>query len=108
AENPVATGLLAYGWNDRNGDKFVQANEVDLNDFLYNVNIDPAHPAAVGTTVNKVDRDYKAKHDLEFILGVDHELAGNFAVGAAYTFRRAKDWTYRPRLAGLCADPAAP
>lgn len=108
AENPVATGLLAYGWRDLNGDKFVQANEVDLSDFLYNINIDPANPAAVGTTVNKVDRDYKAKHDLEFILGVDREIAGNFAVGAAYTFRRANDWTYRPRLGGACSNPAEP
>jgi len=107
-ENPVSTGLLAYGWNDKNGDKFVQPNEVELDNFLYNVNIDPAHPAAVGNTVNKIDRDYTAKHDLEFILGVDHELAGNFAVGAAYTWRRARDFTDRLRLGGICSDPTNP
>src|SRR5262249_19444792 len=101
-ENPVAVSYLAYSWNDRNGDRFVQPNEVNLNDFLYSVNVDPAHPAAVGTTVNKIDRDWKAKHDSEVIAALDHELAANFAVGAAYTWRKGTDWTYRPRIGGDC------
>jgi hypothetical protein len=105
-ENPNQLAILAYGWSDLNGDKFVQPNEVQLNNFLYNINVDPAHPAAVGTTANKVDRNYKAKHDNEFIAGIDHELAPNFAVGAAYTFRRGTDWEWRPRRGGPCTgDP---
>ncbi|PYQ03281.1 MAG: hypothetical protein DMF82_13565, partial [Acidobacteria bacterium] len=103
-ENPVGVSLLAYSWNDLNGDRFVQPNEVNLNDFLYNVNVDPAHPAAVGTTVSKIDRDYKAKHDSEVIVGLDHELAQNFAVGAAYTWRKGMDWSYRPRIGGDCGS----
>ena len=101
-ENPVGTGLLAYGWNDANNDRFVQPNEVELNNFLYNVNVDPRNPGAVGNTVNKVDRDLVAKHDLELIFGVDREIAGNFAVGAAYTWRKATDWEQRLRIGGAC------
>ena len=106
-ENPVAVSLLAYSWNDANGDRIVQPNEVNLNDFQYNTNVDPANPGAVGSTVSKIDRNYKAKHDSEFIVGLDRELAQNFAVGAAYTWRKGIDWAYRPRIGGDCgATPA--
>src|SRR6185503_15205449 len=101
-ENPVSAGILAYGWNDRNGDRMVQANEVDLGNFLYSVNVDPANPAAIGSTVSVIDRDLRAKHDNEAILGIDREVAANFAVGAAFTYRRSTDWDYRPLLAGPC------
>jgi hypothetical protein len=101
-ENPVSFGYLVYGWIDRNGDRFAQPNEVDLGDFRYNVNIDPDNPGSVGSTVNKIDRNYKAKHDSEAIVGLDRELAQNFAVGAAYTWRRTTDWAYRPRIGGDC------
>jgi hypothetical protein len=105
-ENPVQYGYLAYEWIDRNGDRFVQPNEVNLGNFLYNFNIDPANPGAVGTTVNKVDRDLKPKRDHEFIVGIDRELAANFAVGAAYTWRRTTDWQYRPRIGSACPAEA--
>jgi hypothetical protein len=101
-ENPIAAGFLAYSWTDRNGDKFVQPNEVNLNDFLYNLNINPAAPGAVSSTVNKIDRNNKPKRDHEVVVGVDRELAANFAAGAAFTWRRGVDWSYRPRLAAPC------
>jgi len=101
-ENPVAVSLLAYGWTDLNGDRFVQPNEVRLNDFQYNTNVDPANPGAVGSTVSKIDRDFKAKHDTEVIVGLDRELATNFALGVAYTWRKGTDWAYRPRIGGDC------
>jgi hypothetical protein len=101
-ENPSQYGYLVYGWIDKSGTGFAQPNDVNLNDFRYNINIDPRNPGAVGTTANKIDRNYKAKHDSEVIVGIDHELAANFAVGAAYTWRRGADWAYRPRIGGDC------
>jgi hypothetical protein len=103
-ENPSQFGYLAYGWNDANGDNFVQPGEVDFGDFHYNVNIDPDDPGAVGSTVNKVDRDFTAKHDSEIILGLDHELAPNFAVGIAGTYRRGTDWDTRLRIGAECGS----
>jgi Carboxypeptidase regulatory-like domain/TonB-dependent Receptor Plug Domain len=106
-ENPSQFGYLAYGWNDLNADRFVQPNEVDFTNFQYNVNIDPANPGAVGSTVNKIDRNLKPKHDNEVVIGLDRELGANFAVGLAYTWRKATDWQYTPRLAGVCTgDPS--
>jgi hypothetical protein len=107
-ENPIQYGYLVYAWNDANGDRFVQPNEVNLDDFQYNVNIDPRDPGAVASTVNKVDRDLSPKRDHEVIFGIDREIGANFAVGAAYTWRRSYDWVYRPRLGGECAgEPTA-
>src|SRR5207249_10568134 len=101
-EDPVNTSAVAYGWSDINHDRVVQANEVLPNDVQYNSYIDLANPGAVGSTANKVDRNYKAKHDSEFIVGLDRELALNFAVGAAYTWRKGTDWAYRPRIGTDC------
>ena len=98
-ENPVAAGALAYAWNDINNYRRVQPNEVLLNQFQYNYGgINPANPAAA-TTPLKIDRDYEAQTSHEVIAGVDHELAPNFAVGAAYIWRKNVDFSYYPRLA---------
>jgi hypothetical protein len=105
-ENPVASGYLAYNWQDANGDRLVQPGEVLLNEFQYSVAIDPANPASVGTTPNKIDRDFTAPHTNEFILGIDREVMPSFAVGAAYTYRRTGDLMYRPRIGGTCAAEA--
>jgi hypothetical protein len=101
-ENPIASGYLAYEWIDRNGDRFVQPNEVNLSNFLYNSSaVNPANPGSVVAN-NRIDQDLKPKRDHEAILGIDRELAPNLAVGAAYTWRRGYNWEYRPRLGGPC------
>ena len=46
-KNPVAASYLAYVWNDINADKFVQPNEVQLNNFIGASNVDPNNPGAV-------------------------------------------------------------
>ncbi len=105
SQNPVAASFLAFGWNDLNGDRFVQPNEVLLNNFIGASNVDPNNPGAVGSTPNQIDKDLKSKKDNEIVLGIDHELASNFAVGGAITYRKTTDWQYTPRLAAPC--PAA-
>jgi hypothetical protein len=104
--NPVAAGYLAYAWNDANGDRVVQPSEVDLGSYLYNYNIDPAAPAALFSP-HRIDSNLEPKRDHEVVVGIDRELGANFAVGAAYTWRRAKNWIHRPRLGGSCAAPTA-
>ena len=107
-ENPIQYGFLAYSWNDTNNDRRVQPGEVNLNDYLYNFNINPNDPGSVEATANKVDRNLKPKRDHEVVIGLDRELGENFAIGLAYTWRRASDWNYTPRLGGLCTgEPTA-
>lgn len=104
--NPIQYGFLAYEWNDRNGDRFVQPGEVNLNNFLYNFNIDPANPGAVESSANRIDSGLKPKRDHEIVVGIDREVGANFAVGAAYTWRRTVDWNYTPRIGGACPELA--
>jgi hypothetical protein len=90
---------LAYQWVDRNGDGFAQRDEV-LTDqgVLYYSGINPADPGAV-SSINVIDPDYHANHDQEVVLGIEREVAPNFSVGAAYTWRRGRDpVSYTPRI----------
>jgi len=104
--NPIQYGFLAYEWNDRNNDRFVQPGEVNLGNFLYNFNIDPAKPGAVESSANRIDDNLKPKRDHEVVIGIDRELGASFAVGAAYTWRRTVDWNYNPRIGGTCPEVA--
>jgi Carboxypeptidase regulatory-like domain/TonB-dependent Receptor Plug Domain len=108
--SPIAYGYtyLAYRWIDRNGDHLAQKDEILTSDgVLYTANVDPNHPTAL-SAVNQIDPNYKASHDHEAIVGIDHELAPNFAVGAAYTWRRGNDvYEWDPRLGLTAADYVA-
>jgi hypothetical protein len=111
--SPIAYGYtyLAYRWNDANNDHFAQRNEILTGEgVLYSANVDPNHPTAL-TSVNQIDPDYSANHDHEVVVGLDRELAPNFAMGLAYTWRRANDlYEWNPRLGFTSADytPNAP
>jgi hypothetical protein len=98
----VPAGYLAYGWNDLNGDRAAQPNEVDIKGgVLYSYNMDPAN--RTGIAPGRIDPDMKNQRDNEFVIGIDHELATDLAVGAAYTFRSSKNLSYTPFLSAPCA-----
>jgi hypothetical protein len=100
--NPVADSGLVYGWNDLNGDKVVQPNEVVLSNFVTSFNVDPNNPAKVGSTPNAIDTNLSSKKDNEFVVGLDHEIGSNFAIGGALTYRKTTNPDYTPRLAAPC------
>ena len=99
--NPVAYGAVAYGWTDGNLDKLVQGDEINFSDFRYSYGIDQANPNQA-ISPNRIDPDWAPQRDHEVVLGIDHELVPGFAVGAAYTWRRASDYEYRPWLGAPC------
>jgi hypothetical protein len=104
-DNPLGSvSYLAYIWDDRNNDGFVQPSEVrtDLG-IQYYAYVDPANPANV-TSPNKIDPNYKTNHDNEFIVGLDRELFANFAASAAFTYRRADDFGWARRIDMTSAD----
>jgi hypothetical protein len=100
-ENPLGTAFIAYDWNDLNGDKFPQPNEVGSTP-LFAGGIDPNNPNSTGGSPSKIDTDLKNRYDNEAILGIDRELAANFAVGAALTYRKTSGFQAIPRLSALC------
>jgi len=79
----------------------VQPNEVNLNNFLYSYGVNLANPGSA-TPSDRIDQDYKPQITNEFVAGIDHELAANFAVGVAYTYRKGTDYAARLWLAGAC------
>jgi hypothetical protein len=106
--NPVAAGALAYTWNDINGDKVVQPNEVLLDQFQYSYGgVNPSSPGSA-VSPNAIDQNFTAAHSNEVVAGLDHELLPNFAVGVAYVWRKNSDIAYYPRLAAACSDPSNP
>jgi hypothetical protein len=110
--NPVSRVSVRYPWIDLNGDKFVQANEVNLGTnggkLPLNVvgNWDPNNPTAV-TTANTVDPNLRNDRTDEFILGVDHELGAGFAAGVNYIWRRYTDFQFFDTIGLTSADYAA-
>jgi Carboxypeptidase regulatory-like domain/TonB-dependent Receptor Plug Domain len=83
--NPLGgVARIDYRWNDLNGDGFVSSrDEVDIAGGPLGA---PANAELF--TVNQIDANYRAPRDTEFLVGIDHELAPNFAVSATYTYRR--------------------
>jgi hypothetical protein len=87
---------LQYYWDDRNGDRLPQKEEVLTGAGLYAYyNIDPADPGSA-TAVNKIDPGYDAQHDSEALVGFQRELLPNLAVGAAYTYRKTTGFIWYP------------
>ena len=89
------SGYLAYGWNDANGDRFVQPGEVLPQRLPLQRRHRPGQPrprSAARRTRSTATSRPEARH--EFIVGLDRELAANFAVGVAYTYRHNGDLTY--------------
>ena len=95
AVNPVGgVAQIDYRWRDLNGDGFVGTrDEVDIAGGSLGV---PQNAELF--TVNQIDPDYKAPRDAELLLGIEHELAPNFAVGATYTYRRTTRVPYAPYI----------
>src|SRR5207237_1290389 len=85
---------LYYYWDDLNGDRNVQRNEIDFKSGVYSFrNIDPNNTAA-GYSPGRVDYGMKAPKTDELIGGVQYELTPGFALSANYTYRKSKDFTW--------------
>ena len=81
-------------------------NEVDIKGgVLYTYQINPNN--RTGIAPGRIDPNLKNKRDNEVIVGIDHELASNVAVGAAYTFRSSKNLIYQPFISAPCAVGSA-
>ncbi len=108
-----------YKWNDANNNNRVDPGEIDFAGGLIKppINFSPANPSAP-VSPHGIDPDLKAEKTDEIVVGFDHELFPNFAVGAAYTYRHYKDFYYSVRFdrasgrkltpADYIPDPRAP
>jgi hypothetical protein len=105
--SPTTATTLRYPWVDTNGDRFVQRGELDLTRLLsFSSNYDPAHPEAQ-LTPNKVDANLKSDRTAEAVIGIEHELMKDFAVGVSYVWRKYDRFNWTPRI-GLSSKDYTP
>jgi hypothetical protein len=82
----TANGFIDYGWNDVNGDHFVQPSEVLLaqGPISFGNGFNPAHPTAA-VSPNVIDPDLQASRVTNVLAGIERELMTNFGVHVTYT-----------------------
>lgn len=86
-------GNATYRWTDLNGDRFAQADEVDLTQQIGNSagGFNSANPTALAPSPNVLDPDLKAPVTQTFVAGLERELRPNLAVMVDYTYNRTSD-----------------
>ena len=84
--------ILIYDATDSNGNNIADPGE--LNELLGWTGVNPEDPGS-GVNFNRVDPNLKSPKTHEIVLGIDREVINNFAVSAAFTWRRFNDviWT---------------
>lgn len=95
ASNPFyRVQQLYYYWEDLNGDKTIQRGEIDFDSGLYSfANIDPDNPGSA-ISPGRVDYDMDPTRTDEIVFGIDREIMPNFAIGAAYSYRKRTNFTW--------------
>ena len=88
----ASLAILIYDATDRNGNNITDPGELD--ELIGWTGVDPENPGA-GVNFNRVDPNLSSPRTHEIVLGVDREVMNNFAVSAAFTWRRFNDviWT---------------
>jgi hypothetical protein len=88
----ASLAILYYSATDRNGNNITDPGELD--ELIGFVGVDPDDPGS-GVNFNRVADDLTSPKTHEIVLGIDRELVPNFAVSAAFTWRRFNNviWT---------------
>jgi hypothetical protein len=93
--NPVKVIEVDYPWADLNGDKTVQANEIDMSagkPAFATSGYDYNNPTLL-TTTGTVSPDLTAPVTNEVILSFDKQVGNQFAVSASYIYRKYSNFT---------------
>ncbi len=84
----ASLAILIYDATDLNGNNVADPGE--LGELLTWTGVDPENPGS-GVNFNRVDPDLKSPKTHELMVGLDRELAPNFGISAALTWRRFND-----------------
>ena len=102
--DPVTPVTLSYAWDDRNGDRFIQRDELDLSQPLkITGTYDPRAPGSP-TSSNRVDPNFKNDRTGEITVGIDHQVTRNLTLTADYLWRRYDRPAWTPRIGLSSSD----
>jgi len=87
--NPVGATLVRYPWTDLNGDKFVQANEVNISapPLTQSAGYNFQNPSALVSS-GRVDPNLTSDKTNEFIVGYNRQFSNTFALGISGIYRK--------------------
>lgn len=87
--NTVVSTYVRYPWVDLNGDQFVQANEIVMTSapLSWTSGYDYKNPANA-TTTGTVNPNLTDDRTDEVLVGFEHQLRGQVAIGATYIWRK--------------------
>ena len=103
----LTAAFIEFPWNDLNGDKFIQANEIDMRTILsFGGGYNPDDP---GRTIspNRVDANVKPPKTQEASVGFSKELAADVGVSVAYTWRKYTNMIWKTPI-GLSSANYSP
>ena len=81
------SGTNTSFWNDANGDRLVQANEIGGTPPSPSSRYNPA-TGQLDPNQNEIDPALKNNRTREFVVGVEHELLANVGLGIDYIWRK--------------------
>ena len=96
SDNPVKSSYLYYFWNDANNNGIINNGELGAPEQPP-TNYNPACPSCTSST-NQIDPNLKDTTTDEFMAGIDHQILPELVVGANYTHRQRKNFTYLPLI----------
>ncbi len=109
-----STTTLTFPWKDLNGDKTVQANELQIYKADGSLNLlnspagyDPNNPASI-KTLSLVDPNLKNDITDELIFGIDREIMTDFGVGAMFIYRKYHQFLNNVRYLDHFSDYSGP
>jgi hypothetical protein len=96
--NPVQASFIRFPWSDLNGDKVVQAREINITGtpLSFGGNYNPNNPTAL-TSPGTNDGNLKNRHTHEVIAAFDKQIGNTFAFGLAGIYRKYNGFRWNDR-----------
>ncbi|HEV8432534.1 MAG TPA: hypothetical protein VGR95_03910, partial [Thermoanaerobaculia bacterium] len=91
--SPGAYNYLYYYFNDLNGDKIAQPNEIDTSFLANSVGIDP-NKTTVANQIYRWGPGMKAPTTDEVVLGLEREVVTDLSLGVNGTYRKLNDFLW--------------
>lgn len=88
SSSPVGNSQFTFLGIDTNGDHTIQRAELQKVRSFTGIN--PANPASL-TSTRRIDYDMNPPTTDEFLIGAEHQLTGDFALGVTFTHRVNND-----------------